>query len=91
MAFMTFDDSLLFLAVDGDPVPVPHFGMALEVQQFHELAEQVRKAGIKFILEPHLRFEGVCPTRLSCMCDEAPCHLTAVDASPDIAYWIHEV
>lgn len=46
-------------AVDGDPVPVPHFGMALEVQQFHELAEQVRKAGIKFILEPHLRFEGV--------------------------------
>ena len=46
-------------AVDGDPVPVPHFGMALEVQQFHHLAARVKEAGIDFILEPHVRFEGV--------------------------------
>ncbi|CAL8469440.1 g8981 [Coccomyxa elongata] len=45
-------------AVDGDPVPVPHFGLALGVEQFHELAERVQKAGINFILEPHLRFKG---------------------------------
>ena len=45
-------------AVDGDPVPVPHFGLALGVDQFHELAERVQKAGINFILEPHLRFKG---------------------------------
>jgi extradiol dioxygenase family protein len=45
-------------AVDGDPVPVPHFGLALGVDQFHELAERVQKAGIDFILEPHLRFKG---------------------------------
>ena len=44
--------------VDGDEVPVPHAGLAVTVEQFHELAERVRKAGIKFIIEPHLRFQG---------------------------------
>ena len=44
--------------VDGDEVPVPHAGLALTVEQFHELAERVRKAGLKFIIEPHLRFKG---------------------------------
>ena len=45
-------------AVDGDPVPVPHFGVALTVEQFHELAQNVETAGIPFILQPHLRFKG---------------------------------
>lgn len=43
-------------AVDGDPVPVPHFGAALGVQQFQELAQRVREAGVRFEIEPHLRF-----------------------------------
>ena len=29
-------------AVDGDPVPVPHFGLAMSVDDFQELAERVR-------------------------------------------------
>lgn len=45
--------------VDGDEVPVPHYGLALTVEQFHALAERVRKAGIEFIIEPHLRFKGM--------------------------------
>ena len=45
-------------AVDGDPVPVPHFGVALTVEQFHDLAQRVEAAGIPFILQPHLRFQG---------------------------------
>lgn len=45
-------------AVDGDPVPVPHFGVALSLEQFHCLAERVRAAGVKFVIEPHLRFPG---------------------------------
>mmetsp|Transcript_36732 Transcript_36732/g.58882 ORF Transcript_36732/g.58882 Transcript_36732/m.58882 type:complete len:187 (-) Transcript_36732:163-723(-) len=45
--------------VDGDEVPVPHFGLALTETQFHDLAEKVKKAGVKFIIEPHLRFEGM--------------------------------
>ncbi|KAL7501268.1 hypothetical protein ACHAWT_011073 [Skeletonema menzelii] len=43
--------------VDGDEVPVPHAGLALTVEQFHELAERVRAKGIEFIIEPHLRFK----------------------------------
>ena len=39
-------------------MPVPHFGMALQVEQFHELAQRVKEAGIRFIIEPHVRFEG---------------------------------
>lgn len=42
--------------VDGDEVPVPHAGLALTVDQFHNLADRLKKAGVKFIIEPHLRF-----------------------------------
>ena len=44
--------------VDGDDVPVPHAGLALTEEQFHDLAGRVRKAGVEFIIEPHLRFKG---------------------------------
>jgi uncharacterized protein len=45
--------------VDGDEVPVPHAGIALTVDQFHELADRLRNHGIQFIIEPHLRFQGM--------------------------------
>ena len=44
--------------VDGHDVPVPHFGLILTVPQFHELAERLRQAGVEFVIEPYLRFEG---------------------------------
>jgi hypothetical protein len=34
-------------------------GLALTVDQFHELANRLRSAGVKFIIEPHLRFKGM--------------------------------
>jgi extradiol dioxygenase family protein len=43
---------------DGDAVPVPHFGLAMSVHDFLDLAEQVKDRGIKFIIEPHVRFTG---------------------------------
>eukprot|EP00051_Salpingoeca_urceolata_P027789 m.483290 g.483290 ORF g.483290 m.483290 type:complete len:182 (+) comp22872_c0_seq1:244-789(+) len=46
-----------FNPVDGDEVPVPHFGLALSLEQFQTLAERV-KPHVKFIIEPHLRFKG---------------------------------
>lgn len=48
------------LAVDGDPVPVPHYGVALGLEQFQQLAERCRQRGVKFVIEPHLRFQGGC-------------------------------
>ena len=44
--------------VDGHGVPVPHFGLVLDVAAFHELAERLRAAGTAFVIEPYLRFEG---------------------------------
>jgi len=45
--------------VDGDEVPVPHFGLVLTEDQFHDLADKVQKAGIEFIIKPHIRFHGM--------------------------------
>ncbi len=44
--------------VDGHDVPVPHFGVLLEVPAFHDLADRLRAAGTVFVIEPYLRFEG---------------------------------
>ena len=45
-------------AVDGDDVPVPHFGVVLDMADWRELAERLRAAGTAFVIEPHVRFAG---------------------------------
>ncbi len=45
--------------VDDHDVPVPHFGVLLEVDDFHVLAGRLRAAGARFVIEPYLRFEGL--------------------------------
>ena len=44
--------------VDGHDVPVPHFGVVLEWDDWHALADRLREAGIAFGIEPHIRFKG---------------------------------
>ena len=44
--------------VDGDDVPVPHFGVVLRWSEWHVLAERLQGAGVAFVIEPHVRFEG---------------------------------
>ena len=44
--------------VDGDNVPVRHFGLVLEMGQWHELAGRLKAAGTTFVIEPHIRFKG---------------------------------
>jgi extradiol dioxygenase family protein len=45
-------------SVDGHQVPVPHFGLVLSVDGFHDLAERLTKAATVFVIEPYVRFEG---------------------------------
>ncbi|KIG08059.1 Glyoxalase-like domain containing protein [Burkholderia sp. MR1] len=45
-------------AVDGDAVPVRHFGAVLSIPQWEALAEKLKAAGTRFIIEPHIRFKG---------------------------------
>ena len=44
--------------VDGDDVPVPHFGVVLDWGAWEALAERLRAAGALFLLRPHVRFAG---------------------------------
>jgi extradiol dioxygenase family protein len=45
-------------AVDGDAVPVRHFGVVLSMPEWDALAEKLRAQGTRFIIEPHIRFKG---------------------------------
>ncbi|MFF3641454.1 VOC family protein [Streptomyces sp. NPDC002564] len=44
--------------VDGHDVPVPHFGLILPIPAFRRLADRLRTAGVEFVIEPYVRFEG---------------------------------
>jgi uncharacterized protein len=44
--------------VDGDNVPVRHFGVILSMQEWDKLAKKLNAAGTDFIIEPRIRFEG---------------------------------
>jgi len=44
--------------VDSKSVPIPHFGIILEWEQWHTLVERVQKHTVDFIIEPYIRFEG---------------------------------
>ena len=44
--------------VDGHDVPVPHFGVVLTWEDWHVLAEKLKAANTKFVIEPSIRFQG---------------------------------
>jgi hypothetical protein len=44
--------------VDGHDVPVPHFGIVLEWGQWEKLAARLKGFGVKFVIEPYVRFKG---------------------------------
>jgi len=45
--------------VDGKQVPVPHFGVVLNMKDFNLLSEKLKDKNINFIIEPYTRFEGL--------------------------------
>ena len=45
-------------AVDGDNVPVRHFGVVLSMPEWDALAAKLKAAATKFVIEPHIRFKG---------------------------------
>ena len=45
-------------AVDGHHVPVPHFGVVLQMADWHQLAERLRGLEVEFVIEPKVRFAG---------------------------------
>ena len=59
-------------SVDGKDVPIPHFGVILEWNQFHEFSKILNKKDVKFIIEPYIRFEGL-PGEQATMFFKDPC------------------
>src|ERR1700744_1628741 len=46
------------IPVDGHDVPVPHFGVVLDMDRFDALAARLKAAGVQFVIEPYVRFQG---------------------------------
>ncbi|MET0090250.1 MAG: VOC family protein [Candidatus Thiodiazotropha sp.] len=44
--------------VDGDQVPIPHFGVVLSFAEWDQLVERLRQANTRFVIEPRVRFAG---------------------------------
>jgi uncharacterized protein len=44
--------------VDGHGVPVRHFGIVLPMSDWQALAERLRLQGVRFLIDPYIRFEG---------------------------------
>ncbi|MBF9003122.1 MULTISPECIES: VOC family protein [Vibrio] len=44
--------------VDGHDVPVPHFGVVLDWDDWHALAERLKEHNTEFVIEPYIRFKG---------------------------------
>jgi hypothetical protein len=44
--------------VDGDNIPVRHFGVILTPESWRETAKNLERAGVAFLVPPKVRFEG---------------------------------
>ncbi|MCH2114888.1 MAG: VOC family protein [Pirellulales bacterium] len=44
--------------VDGHDVPVPHFGVVLEMKDWQRLADRLKEKSVHFVIEPYIRFAG---------------------------------
>jgi hypothetical protein len=44
--------------VDGKDVPIPHFGVVLDMETFNQFSKKLTSKNIKFMIEPYIRFKG---------------------------------
>ncbi len=45
-------------AVDGQNIPVPHFGVVLQWEEWTTLSEKLKARNTQFVVEPYIRFKG---------------------------------
>ncbi len=55
---MSVDHDKVNNQVDGHAVPVPHFGVVLDMATWQDLAERLKEQGTQFAIEPYIRFKG---------------------------------
>ena len=52
--------------VDGENVPVRHFGVIMELPEWESVTDRLRAAGVDFIIEPQVRFKGLPGEQATC-------------------------
>ena len=52
------DSRSLVNPVDGEDVPVPHFGVVLTMTEWQILADRLTEEGVHFVIAPTIRFKG---------------------------------
>jgi extradiol dioxygenase family protein len=57
-AHVAGEDLLATNEVDGDDVPVRHFGCVLSMERWHALVTRLETAGVRFLIAPKVRFRG---------------------------------
>jgi len=45
--------------VDGHDVPIPHFGLVLDMDNWEVIRGRLESAGVEFVIEPNIRFKGL--------------------------------
>ena len=55
---MNINDEHVSNSVDGHDVPVPHFGVVLDWNDWVELSNLLKRKNIQFVIEPYIRFKG---------------------------------
>jgi extradiol dioxygenase family protein len=45
--------------VDGEQVPVRHFGVILSLPQWHKLVDRLKQSNVEFVIAPDIRFAGL--------------------------------
>jgi len=57
-AHVAEEDALATNVVDGDDVPVRHFGVVLSMERWRARVERLRAARVEVLIEPKIRFAG---------------------------------
>lgn len=52
-------ESVVYSKVDDHDVPIPHFGIVLEWEDWQQLSKRLLDAGTDFVIEPYIRFKGL--------------------------------
>ena len=60
------DRGTLTNPVDGEEIPIPHFGIVLEWAAFDRLVARIKSAGTDFLIAPTTRFEGRAGEQRTC-------------------------
>ena len=70
--------------VDGEEVPVPHFGVVLSIEEFEEFLLQINDKNIDFIIKPTIRFKGEIGEQRTMFFRDPSCNAIEIKAFKDM-------